>query len=247
MADLPTLPTLVDLNGSEKLVNPDGTPSPYFLRYLLDRGGYLSQVDQVIAQLGTLQVQAGAGLDVSPSPGLLTENPTLSLEPISPDPSGSYTNLDATINEYGQVVTAANGSGGGTIFTELFTPGGSTSIPNGPGLGTVIPGASLVIPASGAVRTAVLSANFCTFDTVTSTSIIMMHVILDGVFVTLTACDFLFDGGTNFGFTVTNSGVVMTIPGDGASHTIELGLIYAGGALTATVTTAYGSMAVWTA
>ncbi|MEY4943907.1 MAG: hypothetical protein RL254_2088, partial [Planctomycetota bacterium] len=36
MADIvaPTLPTLVDLNGSQALVNPDGTPSQYFLRYL---------------------------------------------------------------------------------------------------------------------------------------------------------------------------------------------------------------------
>jgi hypothetical protein len=39
------------------------------------------------------------------------------LSPLSPSPAGTYTNLNATINSYGQITTASNGSSGASVIT----------------------------------------------------------------------------------------------------------------------------------
>lgn len=223
---VPDFPYSVPLNGSEPLVDAQGRASPYLLRYLFDQNGYLTQgaaeIAVLIEQLNTLKVQAGGALTVTPNPGLITSNPTISLNALSPTSAGSYTNSDITVDTYGRVTVAANGSGGGsTDYTAYATLGANAANFSGSATYAVLDSMTITIPASSTVR------YFEAFCNVSSTSSSTNVSYWPGVILSL-------DVATLIGYTqlhrIANTfssgfagtiGTVITIPGDSVSHTID--------------------------
>lgn len=228
MPDLtpPTLPTLVDLNGSQALVNPDGTPSQYFLRYLFDRGGFLTQFDQyvaeVISELNALQVSAGGALTVTPNPGLIVDNPTISLDALSPDPQGTYTSADITVDEYGRVTAAANGSGAGFGQWIAATGGAGAATFTGAATLNVLDGMTLTIAASSSVRVFEVGVNLSTASSTTNAGYYgAVGFVLDSAAAMFAQAQMVRTINLfNFGFSGTLMSVV-TIPGDSATHTVH--------------------------
>lgn len=140
-----TRPPYQPLTDRVPIINKDGTPTNYFIQFLQERG-ITGDVKITAAEAEQLILEWSQQRFVNTDApllggGALSSDLTLSLDEVTPDPSGSYTNADITVDEYGRVTDAANGSAGSTGWTLAatwsFAVSGSTPSPlTFTGLGT---------------------------------------------------------------------------------------------------------------
>lgn len=131
------------LGWNVKIVQENGTATPEFLRQFNRQRSVNDGLAQVVGLLD-VNVVAGDGLDGGGSLGDLADI-TLALEDSGVTP-GSYTSADITVDEFGRVTAAADGSSGSGGISEFYPAGFAFVAPAVAGL-TLTANAAVTSPA----------------------------------------------------------------------------------------------------